>query len=128
MHFPFQIFIGDLIEYQNLKFSNNRYSFILVLFDIFTKKVYARPLKKKNKFGTSLAIESILSSLEHKSNTLITDEGLEFYNRNVEEVLDRFGIHHYSIKSRIKTGVVERLIRTLTGRIEKFFALKETER
>ena len=128
VHFPFQIFMGDLIEYQNLKFSNNRYSYILVLIDVFTKKAYARPLKKKNKFETSLAMESILSSLEHQPNTLITDEGLEFYNKNVEEVLDRFGIHHYSIKSKMKASVVERLIRTLKGRLEKFFALQKTKR
>lgn len=128
VHFPFQIFMGDLIEYQNLKFSNNRNSFILVLIDVFTKKAYARPLKKKNKFETSIALESILSNLEHQPNTLITDEGLEFYNKNVENVLDRFGIHHYSIKSKMKASVVERLIRTLKSRLEKYFMMNNTKR
>ena len=120
--------MGDLIEYRNFKFSNNRYSYILILIDVFTKKAFARPLRKKNKFETSIALESILSTLEHEPNTLITDEGLEFYNKNVEEVLDRFGIHHYSIKSKTKASVVERLIRTLKNRIEKYFAQNNTKR
>ena len=122
--------MGDLIEYQSsdYQYANDGNKFILVLIDIFTKKAYARPVRRKNKFEVSKAMESILNGLEHFPNTLITDEGLEFYNRNVEEVLDKFGIHHYSIKTKMKASVVERFIRTLKSRLEKYFVENNTKR
>ena len=130
VHFPFQIFMGDLIEYQrnDFKYANGGHKFILVLIDVFTKKAYARPVKRKNKFDMALALESILLELDHQPNTLITDEGLEFYNKNVEEVLDRYAIHHYSIKTKMKASVVERFIRTLKSRLEKYFVENKTKR
>ena len=130
VHFPFQIFMGDLIEYQSndYKYANGGHKFILVLIDVFTKKAYARPVKRKNKFEMAVAMESILNQLDHLPNTLITDEGLEFYNKNVEKVLDKYGIHHYSIKSKMKASVVERFIRTLKSRLEKYFYKNKTKR
>ena len=130
VHFPYQIFMGDLIEYQgnDYKYANSGHKFILILIDVFTKKAYARPVKRKNKFDMALAMQSILDHLDHHPNTLITDEGLEFYNKNVEEVLDLYAIHHYSIKSKMKASVVERLIRTLKGRLEKYFIENKTKR
>ena len=129
VHFPFQIFMGDLIEYSQTDYThaNKGYSFILVIIDVFTKMVYARPVKRKDKFSVSLALESILSELQHYPNTLITDEGLEFYNRNVQEVLDKFAIHHYSIKTKMKASVVERFIRTLRSKLEKYFSQNNTK-
>ena len=129
VHVPFQIFMGDLIEYsQNTyKHANRGFSYILVVIDVFTKMIYARPLKKKDKFSTSKALEEILRELEHYPNTLITDEGLEFYNKNVREVLDRFAIHHYSIKTKMKASVVERAIRTMKEKFEKYFYEKNTK-
>ena len=122
--------MGDLIEYTQAgyKHANNGHSFILIIIDVFTKMVYGRPVKKKDKFSVSLALNSILQELEHYPNTLITDEGLEFYNKNVEEVLDKYAIHHYSIKTKMKASVVERVIRTLKTRFEKYFVKNYTKK
>ena len=130
VHFPFQIFMGDLIEYQrnDFKYANGGHKFILVLIDVFTKKAYACPVKKKNKFDMAVAMQSILDKLDHFPNTLITDEGLEFYNKNVQQVLDKYAIHHYSIKTKMKASVVERFIRTLKSRLEKYFFKNKTKR
>ena len=129
VHFPYQIFMGDLIEYtqSDFKFANRGYVYILVLIDVFSKVVYVKPLKKKDKFQTSIALQSILQNLDYLPNTLITDEGLEFYNRNVRELLDRFGIHHYSIKTKMKASVVERFNRTLKTKLEKYFVTNKTK-
>jgi len=129
VHFPFQIFMGDLIEYtqSDYKHANRGYSYILVIIDVFSKVAYARPMKKKDKFSTSLALESILQELEHFPNTLITDEGLEFYNKNVREVLDKYTIHHYSIKTKMKASVVERFIRTLRSKLQRYFVKNKTK-
>ena len=129
VHFPFQIFMGDLIEYlqPSFKHANRNNGYILVLIDTFTKMAYARPVKKKDKFSVSIALKSILDNLEHYPNTLITDEGLEFYNKNVQEILDDFGIHHYSIKSKMKASIIERFNRTLRQKLEKYFVKNNTK-
>ena len=121
--------MGDLIEYNNskLKFANRGFGFILILIDVFTKMVYTRPLKRKDKFSVALAMQSILQDLPHFPNTLITDEGLEFYNKNVKNVLNKYSIHHYSIKSPMKASVVERVIRTLKSKLEKFFSFNKSK-
>ena len=130
VHFPYQIFMADLIEYtqSDYKHANHNYAYILVVIDVFTKMVYARAVKRKDKFSVSIAMESILLGLDHYPNTLITDEGLEFYNKNVREVLDKFAIHHYSIKTKMKASVVERFNRTLRSKIEKYFVTNNTKK
>ena len=122
--------MGDLIEYtqSDYKHANSGFAYILVIIDCFSKVVYARKLKKKDKFSVSKAMQSILDGLEHYPNTLITDEGLEFYNSNVREVLDKYAIHHYSIKTKMKASIVERANRTLKGRLEKYFQTNKTKR
>ena len=129
VHFPFQIFMADLIEYlqPDFKHANRNYGYILVTIDVFSKMVYARPVKKKDKFSVSQALQSILINLDHYPNTLITDEGLEFYNSNVKELLDKYGIHHYSIKTKMKASVVERFNRTLRQKLEKYFVRNNTK-
>ena len=130
VHFPYQIFMGDLIEYTQSDFrhANSNFGYILVIIDCFTKKAYARPVKKKNKFAVSNALQSILNELGNYPNTLITDEGLEFYNKNVREILDKYGIHHYSIKTKMKASIVERFNRTLRSRLQKYFYKNKTKR
>ena len=121
--------MADLIEYlqPDYKFANRNYCYILVVIDVFSKMVYARPVKKKDKFSVSKALQSIIINLDHYPNTLITDEGLEFYNSNVQELLDNYGIHHYSIKTKMKASVVERFNRTLRSKLEKYFVKNKTK-
>ena len=74
--FPFDIFMADLIEYPNLKFQNNRYVYILVVIDCFTKKVWAVAMKEKSATWTSDAFETIFKTLDDFPSHLITDGGL----------------------------------------------------
>ena len=122
--------MGDLIEYTQSDFrhANSNFGYILVIIDCFSKKVYARPVKKKNKFAVSNALRSILNNIDYYPNTLITDEGLEFYNKNVREVLDDFNIHHYSIKTKMKASIIERFNRTLRQKLQKYFVKNKTKR
>ena len=121
--------MSDLIEYSQKGFrsANRGFTYILVFIDCFTKKVFARPLKKKNSTEMSNAIESILLSLDHFPNSLITDEGLEYYNRDVKNLLKKYAIHHYSIKTKMKASMVERFNRTLKSRLEKYFYSEKTK-
>ena len=123
VRYPFQIFMSDLIEYSQvgMRHANHGFVYILVFIDCFTKKVYVRPLKKKNATEMSNAVESILQEFEHFPNTVITDEGLEYYNFKVNRVFKKYAIHHYSIRTKMKASIVERFNRTIKSRLEKYF-------
>lgn len=92
--------MADVIEYTQPGYrqANNGYKYILLVIDCFSKIVWTRPMKKKNKETTAEAMDSVLSSLDNHPNTVITDEGLEFYNRATNDVFQKYGILHYSIK------------------------------
>ena len=63
--FPFEYFMGDLIEYPNFKYQNKGYKYILVLIDCFTKMIYVRPMKQKSKEWTADAFESIFKEFDN---------------------------------------------------------------
>jgi len=46
----------------------------------------------------------------------------------VNTLFDRFGIRHYSIRGKHKACVAERFIKTLKGRLEKYFWEKKTHK
>lgn len=74
--FPNDIWMGDLIEYPQLKFNNRQYVYILVLIDCFTKKVFIAPMKDKSMKWSVAAFESIFNQLDEFPTHLITDGGL----------------------------------------------------
>ena len=121
--FPFELFMADLIEYPRDKYVNNGYCYILVLIDCFTKMLYAAPMKKKSKEWSADAFESIFKTMDRFPINLVTDGGLEFFNSSVQNVFKNYGINHYRTPTvtKWKASVVERAIRTIKSRLEKYF-------
>ena len=121
--FPFEIFMGDLIEYQSEYRINKGYRFILILIDCFTKMIYAAPMKRKNKESAATAFNQIFDNFDRYPVNLITDDGKEFYNEPVEKIFLSYGINHYTCptKTKTKASVVERANRTLKSKFEKYF-------
>ena len=131
-YFPFQIFQADLIEYSQRHFSmvNKGFKYILIVIDCFSKKVYAYPVKRKNADYMSDAFQNIFNKLDHYPNSLITDQGLEFYNSKVKKVFDTFGINHYHTKTKTKwkASMAERVMRTIKSRLQKYFYKNKTKK
>ena len=74
--FPFDVWMGDLIEYPQYKFQNRQYTFILILIDCFTRKVYAAPMRKKTMQSSVLAFDTIFNQLDEFPTHIVTDGGL----------------------------------------------------
>ena len=74
--------------------------------------------------------QHIFENLDDFPNSIITDQGLEFYNSSVQKVFQTYGIHHYSTKTKTKwkAAMAERVIRTLKSRMEKYFYEHKTKR
>ena len=121
--FPFELFMADLIEYQDDKFINRGYKFILLMIDCFTKMIYVAPMKRKNKEWSADAFESIFKTFDRFPVNIVTDGGLEFFNSSVQKIFDTYGINHYKTptKTKMKASIAERAIRTIKSRLEKYF-------
>ena len=128
--FPYDLFMADLIEYPQLRFHNSNYRFILVVIDCFTRKLWAVPMKFKTGQWTADAFESIFKTFDKFPVHIVTDRGLEFYNSQVQKVFLNYGINHYSIstKSKWKASMVERVIRTLKTRLQRYFTKNKTKK
>ena len=111
----------DLIEMRQISGNNRNYKYILLAIDLFSKKIWLRKMKTKSGPETADAIKSILVSMEYPPQTVIFDEGLEFYNRYVDLLFSQYSIHYYSIKSSTKAGAAERANRTIKSMIWKYF-------
>lgn len=73
--------MGDLIEFpkqfKRHNFSGGKsYSYILLLVDCFSKKIWAKPLSKKTAEETALALTSIFDSMKSPPTMFVTDGGL----------------------------------------------------
>jgi len=74
---------------------------------VLSKYAWAMPLKSKNRNNVATMIAKIIRNDERCPKNLQTDRGKEFYNANVQKLLKKHGIHHYSTYSVMKASVVE---------------------
>lgn len=112
-------FQADIVDYSKFRKHNDNYRYILMIMDIFTRQAWAFPLKTKSGKEVSTIFKPFFRT--HKTERLQTDEGKEFYNSDVQQVLDHYGIELFSIYSATKAAHVERLNRTVKGILEKIF-------
>ena len=127
-HYPGQIVQMDLIDMQKFYGSNSFYKYILVVLDLFSKKVWLRALKTKEGGETANAIKSVIHDTGFPIQTVIFDEGKEFLNNNVDTLFAQYSIHSYHIRTKTKAGAVERVNRTIKGIIYKIFTTTKRKR
>lgn len=122
--------MADLFEYPFFKRINNGYVYGLVIIDCFTRKLYFKPLKKKDAVSTATALDQILSELDEPPINFVTDSGKEFFNSNVHKVFESFGIVHYRppTKTLWKASMAERAIRTIKSRLAKIFYKRKSNK
>ena len=130
VRYPFELFMADLIEYTNSSYSNNRYKFVLLVIDCFTKMIYIAPMKRKTAEASALAFEQIFNKLDQFPVNIVTDDGLEFFNQKVQNLFLSLGVNHFSFttKTKMKAMIAERAIRTIKTKIEKYLHLHKTRK
>ena len=120
----------DLADMSSLSGSNDGNKYILVFIDVFSRLAQAEVVKRKDGKSVATALKNILESgYFNKLRRLNSDEGTEFYNKNVKHLLSRKGIVLYSTSSReIKASMAERLIRTVKGKLYRYMSHNNTRR
>ena len=115
-----EIFAADLVEMQKFSKINKGYRYLLTCIDIFSKYAFAIPLKDKKGITIKNALQKIFN--KRKPKFLWTDNGKEFYNNQVNDLLEKNNIKLYSTNnSEIKSSVIERFNRTLKNMMYKKF-------
>ena len=85
----------DLIDFSLLKSYNDRYKFILVVIDVFSKKAFTAYLKSKSSSDMIQVFEQLMPEID-KFPKLQTDMGREFLNRPFQNWLKQHHIEHFS--------------------------------
>lgn len=116
----------DLADMIKIKRHNNGYAYILTCIDILSRFGWARPLKTKHGTEVASAINDIFTSSQRKPERIQTDQGMEFYNRNVKQLLSEQDIELFSVMSPKKCALVERWNRTLKSKLWKYFSSKNS--
>ena len=115
-----EIFAADLVEMQKFAKLNKGYRYLLTCIDIFSKFSWVIPLKDKKGITIKNALEKIFN--KRKPKFLWTDNGKEFYNKQVQDLLNENNIKLYSTNnSEIKSAVIERFNRTFKNMMYKKF-------
>ena len=117
---------ADLADMQLLAYENQGFRYILIVIDCFSRKAWAHALKDKTGKSVADAFNYIFTNQE-TPKSLQTDKGKEFFNKEVNKLLTKNNVHLFSIEDpTTKACMAERLIRTIKGRLYKYFHAKST--
>lgn len=125
---PRENFCADLIDFQKFSRQNSGYNWVLVVLDGFTKELFVEPVRKKTATEVAQAFERIIRKAKKPPQYCFTDQGLEFVGGAFQELLKKYAIRHYVSRTRRKSFMCERVIRTIKALIFKFFTHEKSKR
>ena len=117
-----EIWASDLVEMQKFSKWNKGYRYLLMVIVVFSKYGWIIPLKDKKGKSVTEAFETIFR--DRKPQYIWVDKGKEFHNKYLKDLLDKNGIHMYSIENEEKSSVVERWNRTIMSKMWKQFTVQ----
>ena len=94
-----------------------------MVLDLFSKYDWIVPLKDKKGETVTEAFKTIFKE-GRKPQYLWTDEGKEYYNKNMKELLEKNGITLYSTENEEKSSLCERRNCTIKTKMWKQFTVK----
>lgn len=118
----------DLIDFQAYSRKNGGYNWLVVALDGFTKELWVEPVKKKTTAEVAEAFEKILKRAKGKVRFTFTDMGLEFMGKSFQDLMRKHGITHYVSRTKRKSWMCERVIRTIKTLLFKYFTHEKTKR
>ena len=117
----------DLVHYSKLKRDNSGYTFVLSIIDSFSQLAFAIPNKRKTGEEVAAALRRAFNHMGDPKK-LHTDQGKEFYNRHVKELLQEHSMHHFSTFQDVKAQIVECFNCTLREAILQYMTERQSLR
>ena len=122
----------DLASFINEKEYNSQKAYALVAIDVFNKHCYARKLETKQSREVSAAMVEILKEAIKDGRLPLavrSDAGGEFRSLYFQKMLRSYGINQFvTSNAEIKSNIVERVIRTIKGRLGRYKTKNRTRR
>jgi hypothetical protein len=113
-------FQADLVDMQEFAKQNDNYRYILTVIDVFSKRAWAVPIKRKDANLVVKAMNKILKQVSPLK--LQTDKGKEFDNKLFRKLMEIYNINFFMTKNKvIKCSVIERFNRTLKNKMFRIF-------
>ena len=83
-----QQFQVDLIEIRKIAKHNNNYNYILLVIDVFSRKIWARLLRRKTGQETLMQLQSIFEEAQILPKTIHCDRGTEMKNKHFKDFME----------------------------------------
>ena len=116
---------ADLVDYSAIARDNAGVKFILTIIDCFSRFALAIPIKSKSGVHVAEALKKAWNTMRVPKK-LQTDQGREFYNKDVQELLVRNKVVHFSTYQDLKAQIVERFNRDLRENLKKSMAERKS--
>ena len=113
---------ADLADMKDLADWNGGHKYILIVIDVFSKYLWAHPVKTKTAKSVLDAFKVILAMDDRKPESFMTDKGTEFNSEKMKLYCKKKGINYYTSQNPdTKAAVAERVIRTIKSRLYRYF-------
>ena len=124
-------FQADLISIEELQADNEGIKYLLLIIDVFTRKIWVVPLRRKDAGTTAIALAQWLDAIADDASpakVLLTDRGGEFRGQPVRRLLRDRGVEQQFTHTINKAAVAERANKSLQILIYKYLTDRgETE-
>jgi len=118
---------ADLADLKSLAKWNQGFAYVLVVIDVFSKYVWAEPVKSKDAKTVLAAFKKVLARDSRTPQSFMTDKGREFDNEQMRKFCKSKNINYYTSQNPdTKAAVAERVIRTLKTRLYRYFHHKKS--
>jgi transposase InsO family protein len=114
----------DLADVSSIHSHNQNYKYLLFVIDVFSRYLWIQPIKDKTSKSVINALKIVLRS--RKPNSIKSDKGSEFKNKEVRSFLKKEDIHTFYSQNETKGALVERSIRTIKTALYRYFSHKQT--
>ena len=121
-----EIFQSDIIDMSNIATANDNYKYLLTCIDVYSRVVYIIPMKNKSTVTILEAFEQIFKIA--KPEQLTIDQGSEFISIQFKNLMkqNNIDINYVEVGDHHKLGIIDRFVRTLRDRINKYLEMHNT--
>lgn len=119
----------DLCDYSKYAKSNDGNSFLFSAIDAFSKTAWVIPIKSKSALHVTEAFEKLMGMTNRRPKYIRSDKGGEYLNKRLQKAFKSYNIRFYTSKNDdIKCSIIERFLRTLKTKLQKYMVHNRTER
>jgi len=116
---------ADLMDLRRISKYNKGYKYVLIMIDVFSRYVWAQPMKRKKEKNAIEVFKKIFETAPLPLR-LRTDKGGEFTGGLIKKFFREQKIQHFVTWNEIKANYAERVIQTLKKKIFRYLTLKRT--